>query len=349
MPPRLPLPVALLLLSACSGNHDQLALRPSPSNDASAPTHDLDAGDEDAALDDADAAKPGDPDAATDPPGPFVLTVVNGMPDAPAIRLCFVPVVEGEERVAEAVLWPAEGLGYGRAKVVAALGVDWATKALRPYVLSGEGLAEVESCADALTTDDDDLVTTALPVLPAAGVTEGRSVLLVTTGCARADEGDASKCHDAPFTEGGAGAVVVPLGRKAIGEGVGLQAVHAFAHGAAISMEIAPSLGLDSFTIAHTVTPGAIAPHPPSFAYDVAKLGPAPTDASIVVRDASSSNELARHSFGAALAHGGIEATTFAKGRSYALVAVGPSPIAEVPAEWRPFTMVVVEGEPIAQ
>lgn len=342
---RLPAALALvLLLPACSGNHDQLALRPSPSQDGGSPSQDHDAGDEDAA--DVDAGEE-DVEIPQEPPGPFVLTVVNGMPDTPAIRLCFVPLVEGEERVANAVLWPAEGLGFGRAKVTASLGaIDWATTALRPYVLAGDALSGVTGCAEALEEEGEDLVATPLPVLPAAGFTEGRSVLLVTTGCAL---GPVGMCHDAPFAEGGAGLVAVPMARKPFGPGIGVQVVHAFASTTSVAIDIAPSMDLAPFTVTNSVTPGGIAPHPYAFAHEVSRFGPIPRDATVVVRTVNSTAELARFSFGSALAHGGIEPTAFVEGKNYVLVAVGPAPNLDRPAGWEPFTFVVVEGDPSAQ
>lgn len=338
---------ACLFFVACSGNHDQLALRPQGSQDAGGSNDGLDAGGEDAPLDEADAADPAD--AATDPPRPFVLTVVNGMPDAPAIRLCFVPIVEGEERVEEAALFPADagGLAFGASRATSGLGaIDLAASALRPHVLAGDALAEVTSCADALTAPGDGLVVTPLPVLPAAGFTEGRSVLLVTTGCALHDTEAEASCGDAPFSDGGAGMVVVPLARKALGDGIGLQAVHAFASSASVTVEIAPSFELPAFAVAHSITPGAIAPHPPSFAHEGSRFGPVPRDASVVVRDSSSSSEIATLPFASALTNGGIESTAFVAGKSYALVLIGPAPSAQRPSGWSALSVVLVEGEP---
>ncbi len=343
-----PLAFLSLLLTACSGNHDQLALRPQPSQDAGHDHFDAGAG-EDASLDDEpDAAD--FPDASPEPPRPFALTFVNGMPDAPAIRLCFVPVVEGEERIEDAVLFPegAEGLAYGRSKVGSTLeAIDWAASAFRPYVLAGDALAEVTSCSEALMEAGEDLVATPLPVLPAFGVTEGRSVLLVTTGCALHDGEAESICRNAPFSETGAGMVVVPLARKPLGQGIGLQAVHAFASSATIAVEIAPALDLPAFTVANAITPGAIAPHPAPHAHEASRFGPVPRDASIVVRDSSSSSQIAAFGLGSAMANGGIETTAFVEGESYALVVLGPSPSAQLPSGFQPSAAVLVKGEPV--
>jgi len=156
-------------------------------------------------------------------------------------------------------------------------------------------------------------------------------------------------CHDAPFAEGGAGVVVAQMARRPEGSGIGVQVVHAFASTATIRVDIAPSMDLAPFNVASSLSPGAIAPHPLAYAHEASRFGPIPRDATIVVRTANSSAELASYSFGTALANGGIEPTAFVEGKNYVLVAVGPAPNLDRPTGWEPFAFVVVEGDPSAQ
>lgn len=344
--------LAFLLLTACSGDHDQLAARPKPSSDAGNRLEDTGAPFDDADADELDAGDPPS-DAAEEPPGPLVLTIVNGMPDSPAIRLCFVPVVNGVEApLAEPPLpKEPEGLAYGASLVLTALeGVELSETSLRPYVLSGALDGEATSCAELLAADREGLVVSPLPVLPVGTFAEGRSALLVTTGCAGfADHvapGQGLVCGEgySPETPT-AGMVLVAMSRSSPGEGIGLQAVHAFATSSALSIEISPGSGLAPLVVAPSLAEGTIAPKSAPASFAPSSFGALPREASIVVKDAQHS-ELGRISLEVALGNGGMKAADFAKGRSFTLVGLGPQPTLADGPWWKAFTFVAVENSP---
>lgn len=84
-------------------------------------------------------------------PGQNVLTIVNGIVDAPEVLLC---LARGGDPEAGAVGAPldAEGLAYGASLTLPVLeGVDLATDDLVPFVIAGElSLVHDEDCATAL-------------------------------------------------------------------------------------------------------------------------------------------------------------------------------------------------------
>lgn len=345
------LALAALLLAACSGDHDQLAARPKPSSDAGDPIDDAGAPSDDADADELDGGDP--PDAATEPPGPLVLTMVNGMPDAPAIRLCFVPVEDGVEAPLAASPLPnkPEGLAYGASMVLTALeGVELSEASLRPYVLSGALPEDEATCAELLAAEREGLVVSPLPVLPAGTFAEGRSALLVTKGCAGGPEKSApgqdlvcgaGYSPDSPT----AGMVLVAMSRSSPGEGIGLQAVHAFATSSALGIEISPGSGLASLVVTPSLAEGTIAPKSAPASYAQSSFGTLPKEASIVVKDAQNS-ELGRISLGVALDHGGMKAADFTQGRTFTLVGIGPQPTIGEGPWWKAFTFVAVENSP---
>src|SRR5438309_12083718 len=81
---------AFAALIGCSSNHDLLAQKPEgpgsdgAANDGPSPFPDLTPD----APPTVDASDP-------EPPGPWSLTIVNGVVDMGPVRFCFVPVVDG--------------------------------------------------------------------------------------------------------------------------------------------------------------------------------------------------------------------------------------------------------------
>lgn len=348
------LALGLFASSGCSGDHDSLAAGP-PKRDAGEPRDAPidepapDAGDDDAQPAPEDAGEP-------EEPLPFALTLVNGMPDAPAIRLCFVPVVEGVEEPLSLPPLPDDdsGLGFGRRLALASLpGISFGSTALRPYVISGDlSRAKGVTCAKLLATQIEGVHLTALPILPAVTFSEGRSALLVTTGCVGGDEGHiaegqslvcgADYAPDSPT----ASLVVVPLSRSAPDSHLGLQAAHAFTFSRPVTFEIIPAEGFASVTVTPSAQPGTISPKLPLL-YDEPTFTAMASQAIAEVREVEGSSPLGRVSLGEAIGSGGLAPSEIRAGRNYTLVAVGPSPQVEKGPWWEGFTMLLIENDPL--
>lgn len=345
-----------LLLASCSGDHDQLAARPKPSSDAGPILEDASAPADDADADASDPDNEPPPDASDENPLlPFVLTVVHGMPDAPAIRLCFVPVLSGEEKPLAEPPLPSkpQGLAYGARMVVEALsGIELPTTSLRPYVLSGDlGKAADAHCAELFDSEREGLVLSPLPLLPAGTFAEGRSALLVTTGCVGGADhvvpGQDLVCGDdygpdAPT----AGMVLVGMSAKSSGDKVGLQAVHAFATSSAVTVEVSPGDGFSPWLVTPHLSKGAIAPQPTPAFHAESSLAALPNEARILFKDAQSSAELGAIPLATALENGGLNQADFKEGRSFTLIGIGPQPNVGAGAWWKAFTVVAVANRP---
>jgi hypothetical protein len=218
------------LLLGCTSDHDLLAQRPGPTDDASI---------SDAPADKSFPPNPRDVTTSSDardpePAGPWVLTLMNGVVDTGAVRFCFVPVVDGGEAPTDDPPFPpAPGLAFGAHVVVTALGTtDVRTTDLHPYLVVGADVASALSCkqilghptADAASdvgagsaeggpvADAGAPVAVSLPQISAGTLGEARSYLAVVSGCAlppppaadaaiatTGDAGDASDADAAPI------------------------------------------------------------------------------------------------------------------------------------------------------
>jgi hypothetical protein len=202
-----------------------------------------------------------------EPAGDDVLTIVNGVVDAPSVRLCFSRAADDGE-VGELVGEPMPELAYAASVVLTELdGLSFADDAIVPWLISGDfsrltGL----DCSDAVAlaleeeakvtpVEDDDgaaggadgaagaggaraeleepaLRARPLGAIPPGTVNIGRSILMVLTGCmggaAYRDTIETSVCGDA-YTPSmpTLQPVVVKLSREIGFDKVGLQAVPA--------------------------------------------------------------------------------------------------------------------------
>lgn len=345
-----------LVLPACSGDHDALAARPANPRDAG------DSGSEgvpdafEEAGGDEDAKGPSaDDDGGAPPSKPFALAIVNGIPDAPAIRLCFVPRGEGGEEWERAISFPDDpaGLAYGRSQRASGpLAVEAADEDLALFVFAGAlGEASSKSCAELLATTEETIVKRALPILPKGSFGGKRSALLVTRGCiggeAHVAEGDEVVCGKgyspaAPT----AGLVMVAMSRATSASSIGLQAVNALSSGPPVFVEMQPDSNLVPFAVAPYLPQGAIAPLPaPTFKAE-SSFGVKVEAASVVLKDPNSSATRLSFSMGDALERGGLEAAEVEPGRNFTLVAVGPEPQIGSGPWWKAAAVVAVESDP---
>lgn len=107
-----------------------------------------------------------------EPAGDDVLTIVNGVVDAPSVRLCFARLDDGGE-VGELVGSPTAELAYAASLVVTELdGFSFADDAIVPWALAGDfSLLEGLDCAEAaaLALEEEAKVTPVVPDDGAAG------------------------------------------------------------------------------------------------------------------------------------------------------------------------------------
>jgi hypothetical protein len=199
---RLTLAFAAAAPLACSSDHDLLAEKPTPGSDGGTS--------DGAGVDDSFPVNPHDvrmPVDAVDPepPGPWALTLVNGVVDVGNVRFCFVPVLDGGESPTEAPpLPPAPGLSFGDSVVLTnaftSLQADARTTDVHPYLVVGaDGANAPLSCRQILRGMEDggtDASTPvppdggrlpsaySLPLVPAGTLAESRSYLAIANGCA---------------------------------------------------------------------------------------------------------------------------------------------------------------------
>jgi hypothetical protein len=258
---------------SCSGNHDLLTQKPPPSD--STPAVDA-AGSIDRSVQDSGPTRPdvraADADGATSD-GPWVLTWVNGLVDQPAVRFCFVPVVDGGEMSAASPLLPASGaLAFGAHLVLPALpGVDPATVGIHPYGVIGADASA--TCAALLTAsgptdampDATGTRTVSLPIIPAGTLAEQASYLAVATGCTvdphlALDAGKDEVCGSGAGRPAGPDIVLVRLPRRSMSLFVGLEAVHASRATAAALVDLTDTTTGSRLASLGPVSLGQIAP-----------------------------------------------------------------------------------------
>jgi hypothetical protein len=175
----------------CSTDHDLLAQKP----DHSTPDGGITDGRSD---EDAFPASPRDVQTTLDaqdpePPGPWVLTLLNGVVDVGPVRFCWVPVVDGGEAPTDDPPLPAApGLSFGERVVLSQLAPNPATTDMHPYlVVHADGANAALSCHDILRSSQeadgapvDAPLAFSLPIIPAGTLAESRSYLAVANGCA---------------------------------------------------------------------------------------------------------------------------------------------------------------------
>ncbi len=111
-----------------------------------------------------------------EPPGPNVLTVVNGVIDAPSVRLCFARVDENGE-AAELVGTPLPTLGYAASTVLTEIdGLSLVDDVIQPWVIAGD-LARIEEldceAAVALALAEEAAVTPVIEANATGGASAG--------------------------------------------------------------------------------------------------------------------------------------------------------------------------------
>ena len=331
----------------CSGSHNQLG------NDdtTSAATTTGSGGSGGAATTTSSSGGAGTGGVDAGPPGPTELTIVNGVADYDAIRICFVPYPEGPGGMP----WPAAttGLAFAGARVIDRIDeVIPSDVDVRAHVLAGD-LSETsgKSCDEILALNEPGLVVAPLAVLPASVFKSGRSVLFVPTGClggpGHTDPGEVLGCG-LNYTESTPtpGLVVLGMGREKDPSSVSFQVVHASAAMPVVDVGITPGFDASPESkLAGELSIGAIDPQPPFTGLSFAELGilsqvklktyspgdPYPTSALLLQ---------------SVFANDGLGESDVVNGEGFVFVAVGGYPGVPAGPWWNAHTYVLVRADP---
>ena len=165
--------LALLLAAGasngCTTNHDALARQPKAGSSAggSAGSAGFGFG---GFGNTGNQAQGGRENPDVEPAGANVLTIVNGVVDAPSVQLCFARVGENDETDAF-VGSPSAELGYAATTVLQELdGLSLIDDVIQPWVIAGElSLLEKLNCEDAVAlAQSEEAKVTPVPEEPAA-------------------------------------------------------------------------------------------------------------------------------------------------------------------------------------
>jgi hypothetical protein len=317
-----------------------------------------------------------------EPSGPTKLTIVNGVNDYDAIRVCFLPYPDGDPAL---LPWPseAEGLPFARGAVIAPI-FDTIPKGkdIRPVVFAGD-LAKIadKTCADALAlaaqgpgdagdgdagdggaddggADGGDagsslppLIAASLAVVPAAVFESPKSILLVPFGCL------GGPGHDGPTATLACGfnyspsaptvsLIALGMSRKIDKAHLSLQIVNASA--ALQPSDVRLRSGFDDakeWNVAPMLALGTIAPSPPFNMIAVKDFG-AIDKVLVKTYLPGQAFQSSATLLAEASAHGMLPKTAIANGTGLTLVAVGAFPGLETGAFWHKLTFTLIKADP---
>jgi len=378
-----PRSLLLLLLSAvgvfgaCTTDHDSLAKKPPPAAaGGSGGSGGVNTGN---TGNFGNQAQGGRVNPDVEPAGDNVLTIVNGVVDAPSIQLCFARLAEGSDMPA-LVGSPQPELAYAGSRVLTELpGLSLADDVIQPWVIAGD-LARIAdmTCeqavakaqeAEAQVTPDEDVTDmsaggssdgpwAALPkpklrarpvaALPAGTVNVGRSILLVLTGClggpGYGDRVETAVCGDDyspafPTLQ----PLVVKLSRSLSFDKVGLQALHASLPTSAVDVRAAGDRDAIALVFASTLGFGAIEPRPADTRFTAVELGV--TAENYGLQAVSQRGDiLLEEAWPDIMAASGIDAIKPA--RTYTAVLLGPAPLLAKKGWWNASAFSLVDNDP---
>jgi hypothetical protein len=354
------------ILAGCSGDHDLLAEKPDAtmSNDVTiiygntGGTATVDSG---AVIDDG-----GDPE----PPGPWVLTWVNGVVDEESTQVCFVPVLNGKEVPPDLPPMPSgQGLAFGSKLVLGSIPlIDPSIDDVHPYLVpKSAGWDPGMTCASLLGDSSADAASRgalSLPTIPAGTLSARHSYLAVATGCthpiAIVDGGlDGSPASDMPMPSGdtvcgpdstsaNASLVLVRLSRLRVAPRVGFQFVHASAATPEAMLVLAHGVTGNTLLSIGKLGFGQIAP--PNEAKLVSSIDLFPNPGTASVRIATTGTipfPPVDVPLSDILGQSGLDEKTFDQTDTFTLVLLGARPGKAPPSPWHAFEPVIVENAPV--
>lgn len=365
------------LFGACTTDHDSLAKKPpaTPSG-GSGGSAGLNTGN---TGNFGNQSQGGRTNPDFEPPGDNVLTIVNGVVDAPSVRLCFARLDEGSE-ASELVGSPEPELAYAGTRVLQELpGLSLAEDAIQPWVIAGDldliadvtceqAVAKAQADEAQVTPDDDvtdmnvggsddgpwadlpkpKLRARRVAALPAGTVNVGRSILLVLTGClggpGYGDRVETAVCGDDyspafPTLQ----PLVVKLSRSLSFDKVGLQALHASLPTSAVDVRAAGDRDAIALVLASTLSFGAIEPRPADTRFTPVELGVTAQNYGLQAMS-QRGDILLEQAWPDILAASGIDEIKPA--RTYTAVLLGPAPLLAKKGWWNPSAFSLVDNDP---
>ena len=287
-----------------------------------------------------------------EPDGPSKLTIVNGVNDYDAIRLCFVPYPDFGESPA----FPADakGLAFAAPAVIdLASGFVPAGTDIWLWVIAGNLAAtEGKGCAQIITGElGVDVLITPLAVIPRSAFEAPRSLLLVPHGCL----GGPGHEHDLETTVCGKdysistptpGLLASGMSRIVESDVLSLQAAHASMAMPEIDIRLLPGAqGGTAGNVAPGLTVGAIGKIPPFREFSKMALGSIGAT-NILTVPPGYAQPNSTSPLQAALVRGGISEADFKDGSAFTFVAVGSPPSIPKGPFWHELTWTVVRSDP---
>lgn len=294
----------------------------------------------------------GEEENIPEPDGVSKLTIVNGVNDYDAIRLCFIPWPDG----GDATVFPTDtkGLAFAAPAVIdlisgpIPIGTDVYLHVIAGNLAktSGKGCAEI--IAGGL---DPDVLVVPLAVIPRAALEAPRSLLLVPHGCLG---GPGHESDLATMACGKAYTIDTPTpGLLAAGMSrivepsvLSMQAAHAVVAMPEIDIGVLPGAqgGMTGY-VAPSLTLGAVGKIPPFRKFAKANLGPIGAT-NIVTVPPGFGQPTSKSPLQEALGRGGLLEADFKDGSAYTFVAVGSPPTIPAGQFWHALTWTVVRSDP---
>lgn len=277
-----------------------------------------------------------------EPAGPTRLTIVDGIVDADAIRVCFVS--DGGPPTSP---WPGpEGLPYARGGVT-----EPPNGAVEMLVVAGDLAATGGLACDELeVAPPPGVVVRSLGLLPDGFFSAERSLLLVPNGCVggatHTDPLEASVCgagYDPAF--GNASVVAGFMSRIAQLDKVPLQFVQASAAMPSYELRVKSNALAPAQLVLASWSLGAIAPFPPFMAFSEQVLT-APNEARIGVYQGAPNNPIFEAPWSVAFSNSSVSTSEVDNGRGLVFVAVGPAPTLSAGPWWNEHTYTVLLADP---
>jgi hypothetical protein len=276
-----------------------------------------------------------------EPPGPTKLTIVAGVVDAAAIRVCFVA-----DGAPSPTPFPGpEGLPYARSAVA-----NPPEGEVEMFVLAGDlGATGGKSCGELVTTPPPGVVARSVGIFPDGVFSAERSILLVPNGCVGGDG------HTDPLAASICGAGYDPaFGNVSVLAGfmsrivqldkVALQFAQASAAMAPYDLRVKSAQLAPAQLVVAKWSVGAIAPFPPYMALSEQTLL-SPDEARVGVYEGAQ-NPIFEVPWSVAFGNGPLTAADVKNGRGLVFVAMGPAPTVNAGPWWNPHTYTVLLADP---
>jgi hypothetical protein len=285
-----------------------------------------------------------------EPPGPTKLTIVNGVADYAAIRLCFVPYPAG---ATGELPWPGvQGLEFARAGVIDPVGseIPAATDVEVVAIAGSLNATGGATCADLMAAQPNGVLIASLGVVPESVFTEEKSLLFVPSGCmggvGHSDDSEDLACG-VSYSELTPNATLVAgfMSRIFATNKLNMQFAHAsWAVDASTTVRMLPAGGVAQLLVPDW-TVGAIGPFPPYDYFATSDL--ANIDAAVFeLYEQTSSEPIFAAPLATAFGNSRLSSADVSDGSGLVFVGLGASPHAPTGGWWNDYTITVVASEP---